>query len=60
MGNKVREQVQKSQRNTLTKARCSKANGNRQHAVDVTVTACRCFFDKLCPPSRFKNNPLIT
>jgi hypothetical protein len=39
MGNKVRVQVKMSDRKTLTKARCSKANGNRQHAVDVTVTA---------------------
>jgi hypothetical protein len=39
MGNKVRVQVKKSDRNRLTKARCSKANGNRQHAADVTVTA---------------------
>ncbi len=39
MGNKVRVQVKKSDRNQLTKARCSKANGNRQHAADVTVTA---------------------
>jgi hypothetical protein len=60
MGNKVRVQVKKSDRNTLTKARCSKANANRQHTVDVTVTASRRFFDKLFPPSRFKNYPLIT
>jgi hypothetical protein len=52
-------QVKKSDRNRLTKARCRKANGNRQHAADVTVTAWRCFLDKLCPPSRFNNYPLI-
>jgi hypothetical protein len=39
MGKKVIVQIKKSDRNSLTKARCSKANGNRQHAVDVTVTA---------------------
>jgi hypothetical protein len=44
---------------SFTKARCSKANGNRQHAADVTVTAWRRFSDKLCPPSRFNNYPLI-
>jgi hypothetical protein len=39
MGNKVRVEVKKSDRNRLTKARCSKANGNMQHVADVTVTA---------------------
>jgi hypothetical protein len=39
MGKKVIVQVKKSDRNRPTKARCSKANGNRQHAVDVIVTA---------------------
>jgi hypothetical protein len=43
----------------FTKARCIKANGNRQHAADVTGTAWRRFFDKLFPPSRFNNHPLI-
>jgi hypothetical protein len=59
MGNKVKVQVKKSDRNRLTKARCSKANGNRQHAADVTVTTWRRFFDKLYPPNKFDNYPLI-
>jgi hypothetical protein len=39
MDNRIQWHFKKGAKHWLTKAKCTNANGNRQHAADVTVTA---------------------